>query len=220
MSDHQPGTAVAGAAPGRLVRRAGRALLGLAALTGLAGLAVAVYALAVDVRGADGTVPEADRPVAMVPGRAVALLDAVPLTDGARFAENRRPDLEIDTLVFERTPYAVAEATVTVERAERIDLLLAGDAAGRAPWSVDNLLLIEAYVDGDLHARAYAGQSEPLWAPTGRVGRLGPAGFDFEGGAISVSRLVPPGRPTVLRVTALDNGIDAGVSDLYLVAAE
>jgi len=205
----------------RAVHAAGLSAAAVAGLGAIAAAALGVYALAVDVDGADGTIPAAGEPVAMTAGRALALFDAVPMVDGkATFGDTRRADLEIDTLVFDRTPWIVAEAAVTVERAERVDLALAGDAEGTAPWSVDNLLLIESYVDGALHARAYAGETETLWAPEGRIGPIGPSGFTFAAGEITVTRLVPPDRAVVLRFTALDNGIDATVSDLFLVAAD
>lgn len=182
-------------------------------------VAIFSYALFVDYAAVDDEilVAQSKEIIHIVPGQALHLLSAVPLQPGKNFANNRRYDLRIDTKSFERTPYTIASTVLALKRPNEVRLTLAADKNGTKPWKVDNFLLLESYVDGTLYAQAFIGKADPIYTLGARVSRIGDDSFEFPARGVTITELVPAERLAVCRVSAFDYGLDATVSDLYLL---
>jgi len=202
------------------LRRAFRAALACCLLGAGFGLAIIGYAFMVD--GTDRLAPhQVQLPEELLvagSGMAVKLFDPVAKQPGRNFAATPRADLRVETRRRPVAPVIVREATLKLIRPAEVNLTLAGDAAGRQSWHVDNILFVESFVDGRPFARVIIGAADPIHDITGQaISQIGPSAFSFAAGTISLTALVPADRATVLRFSALDYSFDAAVSGLYLI---
>lgn len=148
---------------------------------------------------------------------AVQLFSAVAKQPSAAFKSNTYSDVRVATRQFDPVPYHVAPAfrgTVTLQPGKR--LVLAGDAAGQAGWSVDNFLLFEITVQGSTTYLACGGV-EPLTVRGQSVQRLGRSSLSFRAGEIDLTPHLPVGVPVQLKVSALDYGAVGFISDVFLI---
>lgn len=133
----------------------------------------------------------------------------------------RRPDLHVDTTMWEQTPTLIVDVTLAVKRpAASTHLVIAGDAAGTAPWGIDNFALFEVFdCSGRRVGVALAGFVNGTVTQDGEpVAQLDGNAFDHDAGAVSLDSLVPVGGVYTLHASALDYGGWESVSETYLVA--
>jgi ankyrin repeat protein len=94
---------------------------------------------------------------------------------------------------------------------------LCGDAAGRAPWRVDDVLLIEP-INGAMRARpAFVGRAEDVLIEQRSIPRLGERGQEFTPDAIDFATvLATDGGADRVVLSVLDFGTQAELSPVYL----
>lgn len=151
----------------------------------------------------------------------LSLLEARSFAPGARPPARFRSDLAIAGAGLEPTPRIVTQSTsrpFTVPSGTT--LTLAGDAAGLAPITADDAVLVEVLdaASGALLGSAYFGAAAELRRGGAPLARLGAPGTSFAPGAVDLGNVVPTGKPIRLRVTALDAGGSAGVSAIFAQA--
>lgn len=137
-------------------------------------------------------------------------------TFAARPPASYRSDVEITAAGSDRTPREVRRATsrpYTWAGERRV--VLGGDAAGAASIVADDFLLVEVLdpATGSLLAARTVGAPYPV--------KLGgkPVEDLAVGAAVDVSPALPKGKPFRLRLTGLDAGGSARVSDVFLSTA-
>lgn len=159
--------------------------------------------------------PEPER--APGPPRAIQLLAQVPERETTKLSEQRF-DVEIDTHDWDRTPRVVASGETPELRLEDARARLFGDAAGKAGWTVDNVLLLEVLnARGEVIQRAVVGSSDPVMIGREHVDNIGPRSFTFEPGEVDITPTLPEREPFKLRATVLDYYGVGRVSDVYVV---
>jgi len=130
-----------------------------------------------------------------------------------------RSDVQIDQTEFPKTPRIVAQATSRpLTQTTRVGLALRGATPGSS-WKVDNLLLVEVLdaVTGTRMDAAFAGYVKGANVMLGGapLRRLGTEAFEHAAGEINLGSLLPVGQAFRLRVSALDNGVEAYVTDVF-----
>lgn len=142
--------------------------------------------------------------------RSLTLLPAI--DHGTRPPARYRSDIEIDQTTWPRTPRVLRQLTTG-------RMIARGDASlTLRAFSVDNLVLFEV-LDAANGARidaAFAGSvgGAPVKLSGVPVKRLGVDAFTFAAGAIDLGSILPKERAFRLRVSALDNGDRAYVTDV------
>lgn len=136
---------------------------------------------------------------------------------GTRPPARYRSDVEIDQTTWPRTPRVIRQLT-SGRMIAKADATLKLRA-----FTVDNLVLFEV-LDAATGARidaAFAGAvgTAPVKLSGAPVKRLGADGFSFAEGAIDLGSILPKDRAFRLRVSALDNGDRAYVTDVLADAA-
>jgi hypothetical protein len=152
---------------------------------------------------------------------AVAMLPARLFTPTTTRTTTQRPDLHIDTTMWEQTPTIIEDTSVWLVRpSAATHLVVAGDGAATARWYVDNFVLFEVLdCAGSRIAVAFAGYvNGPLTQDGTPVPQLGSNAFDFGPTDISLDELVPIGAPVRVLATALDNGGWVSISDVFVVS--
>jgi hypothetical protein len=128
-----------------------------------------------------------------------------------------RPDIEIDTRDFDRTPHVVATGETPLVSADGAEVLLAGDEAGTVGLQVDNCILLEVLsASGQVLGRAVIGYTEPVIMGKEQLDLLGRRAFIFEPGEVVLTALVPERGPFRLRATVLDYFGEGRVSDVFV----
>lgn len=128
-----------------------------------------------------------------------------------------RPDLEIDTRDFDRTPHVVAKGETPVFSSEGADVRLYGDEAGKTGFTVDNAILIEVLgVDGKVLRSALVGYCDTVTQGKETIDNLGRRAFAFEAGELNLASLVPERGSYRLRATVLDYFGVGKVSDVFV----
>lgn len=149
---------------------------------------------------------------------AMRLLSAKSYADGERPHRRFRSDIAIDTQNWDTTPRIMRQATsrpMTFTGGHAVTL--SGDASGSMSVVVDNFILLEAMsLEGELLDVAFVGSSEPFTLAGQAVRQIGPDAFEHPAGELDISSVFPKGVPFRLRVTALDYGDLASVSDVYM----
>ncbi len=148
--------------------------------------------------------------------RAVRLLALAPERETTRITD-RAEHLEADT-DQERTPHIVAVGETPLLSAEGADVVLAGDEAGTAGFSVDNCILLEVLSeDGQRLGRAAVGYLNGLAEGKDQIDLMGRRAFKFEANEINLASLVPEKGRFKVRATVLDIGGVGQVSDVFLI---
>lgn len=132
---------------------------------------------------------------------------------------NFRSDVQIEQTEFPKTPRVVRQATSRpFTQDSGVGLALRGATAG-ASWKVDNILLVEVLdaSSGERLDAAFAGYVKGAAVTLGGAAlrRIGAEQFEHAAGTINLASLLPKDRAFRLRVSALDNGVDAYVTDVY-----
>lgn len=149
--------------------------------------------------------------------QSLLLIEAVGPRPVEDFAQNPHIGVTVLTQGYSRRPFFIASpAQVSFTPKNCQAVYFAADRSGRTPILIDNLLLIDMEQAGRRQFLGL-GTSEPVrylsrdvpWL-TVRAARITP-------GATRLDRLLEPGLPVELTVTALDNGEQAQVSDIYLI---
>lgn len=132
-------------------------------------------------------------------------------------------ELYVDTRDYSTTAYYVTgpyTGTVTIQPGQK--LLLSGDSEGKTEWTVDNFLLFEIS-DGATPKRFLIGATDPVYygGKNGkRIDQLGPNKFTFSPNEIDLAEYIPVGVPVDFKVSAIDFGGGARVTDVYLITEE
>jgi hypothetical protein len=149
---------------------------------------------------------------------AIQLFAAVPLQPSDAFKARRYEAVAIETTAYDRTPYHMTsgpyDGTITVPAGRRV--FLAGDAAGKAPWGVDNFLLFEIASGGETR-RFVVGGVDPVSVDGMPVPSLGPSRFQFGAEELELTSYFTPGVPSRVTASALDYGGQGYVSDVFLI---
>ncbi|MFW5879161.1 MAG: hypothetical protein ACOCVR_05000 [Myxococcota bacterium] len=94
---------------------------------------------------------------------------------------------------------------------------LAGDEQGEKGWTVNNLVLFEVFVEGEVVDRFAVGFHEPLYMGRQMIESVGAYSPRFEARTPIITQRLPVGVPFVLRATALDYRTLGAVSSLWLI---
>ncbi len=128
-----------------------------------------------------------------------------------------RPDLEVDTRDFDRTPHVVASGETPLFSPEGFDVRLFGDEAGTQGIQVDNFIFLEVLsADGKLSRTAVIGFTDPVSLGSETIDNLGRLSFTFEAGELNLAPLLPEHGPVRVRATVLDYSGVGRVSDVFL----
>lgn len=128
-----------------------------------------------------------------------------------------RPDLEVETTDFERTPRVVATGETPLLTADGADARLYGDEAGTQGFEVDNCILLEVLAaDGKLLRQVVIGNIPGLSQGKNRIDSLGPSAFTFGPGEVQLTSVLPEAGTFKLRATVLDYGGAGRVSDVFV----
>lgn len=128
-----------------------------------------------------------------------------------------RPDLEIDTRDFDRTPHVVATGETPLFSSEGADVRLYGDEACTKGFQVDNIIFLEVLgADGKVLRSAVIGSSDPVSQGKETIDNLGRRAFSFEAGELNLASVLPERGTFRLRATVLDYYGVGRVSDVFL----
>jgi hypothetical protein len=128
-----------------------------------------------------------------------------------------RPDLEVDTRDFDRTPHVVATGETPPFSPEGVEVKLYGDEAGTQGFQVDNFILLEVLAgDGRVLRTAIVGYADPVSQGKETLDNLGRRAFAFEPGELNLSPLLPERGPVRVRATVLDYYGVGRVTDVFL----
>lgn len=128
-----------------------------------------------------------------------------------------RPDLEVETTDFERTPRVVATGETPLITADGSDARLYGDEAATQGFSVDNCILLEVVgADGKVLRQVVIGNIPGLSQGKNRIDSLGPSAFTFGPGEVQLTTILPETGTFKLRATVLDYGGAGRVSDVFV----
>lgn len=128
-----------------------------------------------------------------------------------------RPDLEIDTRDFDRTPHVVAKGETALFASEGADVRLYGDEAGSKGFTVDNAILLEVLgADGKVQRSALIGYCDTVSQGKETIDNLGRRAFAFEPGEINLASVLPERGSFRLRATVLDYFGVGKVSDVFV----
>ncbi len=148
--------------------------------------------------------------------RAIRLLSETPERETTQLTE-LRPDLEVDTRDFDRTPHVVATGETPPFSPEGAEVRLYGDEAGTQGFGVDNFILLETVgVDGKVLRAAVVGFADPVSQGKETVDNLGRRAFAFEAGEVNLAPLMPERGPVRLRATVLDYYGVGRVTDVFV----
>lgn len=148
--------------------------------------------------------------------RTIRLLSDTPERETSQLTQ-LRPDLEVDTRDFERTPRVVATGETPLFSAEGADVRLYGDEAATKGFFVDNVILLEVLAaDGKVQRAAVIGFSDPVSQGKETIDNLGRQAFAFEAGELNLAPLIPERGSVRLRATVLDYSGVGRVSDVFV----
>jgi hypothetical protein len=154
---------------------------------------------------------------AVAPVRTIELLPETPEQPTEEIKE-RRPDIEVDTHDFDRTPHVVATGDTQSLQLLGQRALLAGNQAGTDGFSVDNFLLFEVLSPaGQVTSRFVVGHAEGVLVNDQRLDNVGRDSFNFDPNEIDITSHLPESGPFKLRVSALDYGGVGRVSNVWLI---
>jgi hypothetical protein len=153
---------------------------------------------------------------------AYALFDEVPPIPSEILAEReQREDLHIRTMTGHPIPAVIATAeTPPLVVAPGMRVSLAGDAHGTMGWSVNNFVLFEVLVEGEIVDRFTVGYHEPVHRDAEMVESVGTYSLNFDARSPIISQRLPTNRPFVLRATALDYRTAGSVTEVWLLVEE
>lgn len=159
--------------------------------------------------------PKRVAPVTAAPN-SVRLLAAALERETTALTESR-PDLEIDTRDFDRTPKVVATGETSLLTCEGASLRLFGDAQATQGFFVDNAIFLEVVApDGKVLRSVVIGSSDPVSQGNETIDNLGRRAFTFEPGELDLTSLVPEHGAFRLRATVLDYFGVGRVSDVFV----
>jgi hypothetical protein len=128
-----------------------------------------------------------------------------------------RPDLEVETTDFERTPRVVATGETPLLTADGSDARLYGDEAATQGFFVDNCILLEVLgADGTVLRQVVIGNIPGLSHGKNRIDALGRSAFSFGPGEVHLDTILPETGTYKLRATVLDYGGAGRVSDVFV----
>lgn len=123
--------------------------------------------------------------------RALRLLAETPERETTQLTE-LRPDLEIDTQDFDRTPHVVATGETPLFSVEGVDVRLFGDEAGSKGFQVDNVILLEVLAaDGTVLRTVVIGYSDAVLQGNETLDYLGRRAFGFDAGELNLASILP-----------------------------
>jgi hypothetical protein len=160
--------------------------------------------------------PAATRPKFTGPPRVIQLFKAVEEAETATRVERRT-----DVVPLGEGTEATAAIVAKVETPE-ISLdggraRIYGDDKGSEGWSVDNAILFEIVSGGSVGHRFAVGYHDGLRIGGEEVDNFGRKTFQFAGGEIDITPLLPDTGTFKLRATAIDTGNVGRVSNVYLI---
>jgi ankyrin repeat protein len=150
---------------------------------------------------------------------AVLLLRALGFQSSRSYAA--WPYQEVDFTIhglFARVPNVVQQVRISgLALRSGQQVTLSGDAAGKEPWEVDDVVLIERYQGYERRDSAFAGRADAMRIAEQPVQRLGSVGARFARGAIDFSPWFATGSGADhVLVSLVDFGASAGCSDIFL----
>ncbi|MEO0392752.1 MAG: hypothetical protein AAF213_05850 [Pseudomonadota bacterium] len=148
---------------------------------------------------------------------AVALLSAVPRQPIQAFRARPHLGVEVQTQGYSRRPFFLsppAQVQFTIDQCQTA--YLAGSPRGETAISLNNFLLLELKQDERRQLIA-VGDVEPLRYRGQPVTLLGPKRRTIAAGSVRLERILATGVPTQLTITALANGDNGAVSDVFLI---
>lgn len=154
-------------------------------------------------------------PTAVTSG--IRLFGAVKSRPTSKFAGRPANHLRMQTTRWNKIPFHMApvfRGTVTRRSGQKV--FLAGDAAGKANWSLDNFLLL-TFSSSRGSRRVVVGGAEPVLLGGARITHHGPNRHGFTAGEIDLTGFLPIDVPVTLTAEALDYGGAGYLSDVYLV---
>lgn len=146
----------------------------------------------------------------------IRIFAAVPFQDSAAFKAATHKSLRVVAPQnWDPIPYHVTKpftTTITARPGQRF--LLAGDAAGKKGWTVDNFLLVEIHsAPGTQRLVVGNTNGSPVEYEGRRLTQVSPDSLDL-------SKYLPANVPVRLTVSALDFGGRGGISDLFLIVRD
>jgi hypothetical protein len=151
------------------------------------------------------------------PQRKLGLIAPVPLKPAKAFSGQRHLGLEILTAGYDRVPYFVSapsKVTLTLEPCQAI--YLAGDAEGKQSMQLDNFLLVEVVQAGRKQS-VVLGDVETVRALGKELPHIGPDSRVIPAGMPRLDKVIKPGEPVDITVTALSNQDMGGVGPIFLI---
>lgn len=147
----------------------------------------------------------------------IGLIAPVPLKPAAAFSGQRHLGLEILSGGYDRVPYFVSSpARVTIQRKECQAIYLAGDRDGKTPMQVDNFLLVEVNQNGARKSVTLGSVDHARYAGT-ELPHIGPDSKSVPAGIPRLDKVIKPGVPADITVTALSNQDYGSASPVYLI---
>lgn len=155
--------------------------------------------------------------VTKVVPKAFKLLADTPSRETTEITETR-PELEVDTRDFERTPKVVATGeTPLFSLPSGAVLKLYGDEAGQLGFAVDNALVLEVLkADGARVKTVVIGSIDPVSRGAETLDNVGRLAFSFDAGELDLTAIVPERDAFKLRATVIDVSGVGRVSDVFV----
>lgn len=191
------------------VRLIGKSFIGALSLALLASCATII----------DRAPPEPEYPPTTGAFKLLEAVDAIPSEQLAE--ESPREDLIVRTMTGSPTPSEITSgesAELVISQGMRATL--AGDAEGTEQWSVNNLVLFEVLVEGEVVDRFGIGFFEPLLMGSEMIEAVGEYSPRFDPKTPTITQRLPVDVPFMLRATALDYRSLGEVTSLWIIIEE